>query len=56
MTEPDPRWLVETSLNVFEDVGATSLEIDHGVLIFKDIDGKVLVAYGPNTWRTVGPE
>jgi len=50
----DMRWNVELPQgNVFEDVGAASLDIDGGCLVFRDEDGVVLVGYGADYWKTV---
>ena len=47
------RWNVEVQRDVFEDVGADSLELSNGALLFRREDGLPLVAYAPTTWLTV---
>jgi hypothetical protein len=48
-----PRWIVEEKPDTFDDVGADSLEVKGGCLVFKDVVGKITVAYAVGTWRTV---
>ena len=47
------RWNVEVQKDVFEDVGADSVEFPGGALVFLREDGLPLVAYAPLMWLTV---
>ena len=46
-----PRWTVTTRDGI-EDVGADTLAIHGGALVFRD-DLGLSVAYSPTTWTTV---
>ena len=52
----DLRWNVELVSGEFHDVGANSIHIEDGCLVFRDSDGFILVAYAANYWRGVTPE
>lgn len=53
----ETRWLVETSRNEFEDVGAHGVTVTHdGVLLFTRKDGTLIVAYAVGQRLTVVPE
>jgi hypothetical protein len=49
----DVRWDVELVTGEFHDVGASSIHIEDGCLVFRDSDGFILVAYGVGYWRAV---
>lgn len=51
------RWYVQRSKNELdsEDVGADSLTIEHGTLIFRTA-GQIEYAVAPGAWFTVTPE
>ena len=50
------RYYVERKPDVFEDVGAATIGINHGSLIFTDADDQLVVAYATGQWITVVPE
>lgn len=47
------RWIVEGPRGVFDDVGAATLDVDGGCLVFRDEGGKVVVAYAATSWTSV---
>lgn len=51
-----PRWDVQLAKGQYEDVGASSCEIDGGALVFRDQYGKIVLAYGPSQWLEVAPQ
>lgn len=56
MTAHPNRWYVKTTRGELEDVGAHSLRIDSGALIFEDIAGGLVLAYSPSGWIEVVSE
>lgn len=54
------RWIVETKRDVFDDVGADVVEVEHGgALVFKSghvFEREVVLIYAPGQWLTVVPE
>jgi hypothetical protein len=51
------RWDVEVKRDVFEDVGAETIEISHGgTLVFRDEALRISVAYAAGQWLTVTPQ
>ena len=49
----DVRWDVELMTGEFHDVGAASIHIEDGCLVFRDADHFLLVAYAAGYWRAV---
>lgn len=51
--EDTNRWFVTTSGNDTEDVGADSLKVEMGSLVFYSRYDIVTFAYAPGTWKFV---
>lgn len=58
MSDETLRWIVETSRNVFDDVGANKVTVaEGGALVFYDESPTTpSVIYAPGQWLTVVPE
>lgn len=60
--DPEPRWNVELTgesrkeYGPFEDVGAATVEVVAGCLIFRGADGAERFIRAAGTWLTVSPE
>lgn len=49
------RWIVETAAGESEDVGADSMSVNGGALLFY-VKNELILAYGPGRWSTIEPQ